>query len=202
MMSKRDNDASPSGRRIPARVVLAAVIAVASLPLFVAAAVGALGGSAEPGTDDHFNTNRQEIGRGDSAFGRYIMYTSTGPDGTCVDIELPEVGPPRGGRLFYSDCSGAADPPVNSAKIVDEDRTIVYGLVPEQTAAVELDRGTGRDLPATLHAGQRGEGTKFFIVSTSGPDVQATVRAVGPDDREIAAKSLHRAEPEPSTASP
>jgi hypothetical protein len=130
------------------------------------------------------------------------MYTSTGPEGTCVDIELPEVGPPGGGRLFYSDCSGAEDPPVNSAKIVDEDRTIVYGLVPQQTAAVELDRGAGKDLPATLHAGQRGEDRKFFIVSSSGPDVEATIRAVGPDDREIAAKSLRRAEPEPSTTPP
>lgn len=209
-MSNRSNDSGSSRHRIPLGFVLLAITAAASLPPFVATAVGALDESAQPETGDpqatrhglhetRFNTNRQEIGRGDSPLGPYIMYTSTGPEGTCVLVELPETTPP-GERGFYSDCSRDGDPPVNSAKIFDEDGTLVYGLVPEDTASVELDRGTGADLAATLRSGQRGEGKKFFIASSSGPDVEATIRAVGANGREIAAKSLPRVDP--STTSP
>lgn len=181
-----------------------ALTAAASLPLGVATAVGAFDESAEPDTgdphaagqgrhQDGFNTNRQEIGRGDSAFGPYIMYTSTGPEGTCVEIELPETDPP-GVRAFAQDCSRDGGPPVNSAELGDGNRTLVFGLVPEDTARVELDRDTGGDLAATLRRGHRGEGMKFFVASTPEPYIEATIRAIAPDGREIASKWLPRAE--------
>jgi hypothetical protein len=207
-MSKRSNDGGSSGRRFPLGVVLLAMTAAASLPLFVATAVGALDESAQPATGDAqaaghglhqtgLNTNRQEIGRGDSALGPYIMYTSTGPEGTCAEVELPETIPRcAGARAFYSDCSRDSDQPVNSAKIIDEAGTVVYGLVPEDTVSVELDRAIGGDLEATLRRGQRGEHKKFFIASSPGPDAAVTIRAVGANGQ-IATNSLPRAEPHP-----
>jgi hypothetical protein len=196
-MSDRDNNAGSAGRRIPVGVVLLAIAAAASLPLFVTTAVGALNETAQPGSGDAhatFNSDRREIGRGDSALGPYIMYSSTGPEGTCALVELPDTSPP-GDRAFYSDCSEAGDSPVNPAKILGDAGTVVYGLVPEETASVEVDRGAGTDPRATLRAGQRGEGKKFFIASSPGPDVEATIRAVAPNGLEIAKKSLPRAEP-------
>jgi hypothetical protein len=203
-MSKRNADRGSSRRRLPLGVVLLAMAAAASLLLGLAAVVGALEGSTEPDTGDPraaepgqhesgLNTNRQEIGRGDSAFGPYLMYASTGPEGTCIEIELPDTTP-GGERAFYSDCSRDGDQPVNSAEIGDGNRTLVFGLVPEDTARVELDRDTGGDLAATLRSGHRGERMKFFVASTPEPYIEATIRAVGADGREIASKSLPRAE--------
>lgn len=197
-MSKSNTDGGISGR-IPLGVVLLAAAAAASLPFGVATAVGAFDDSAEPGTNVHgqeqtgFNTNRQEIGRGQSPFGPYIMYTSTGAEGTCVHVELPETTPPST-QAFYSDCSRDGDPPVNSAKIIDRNRVIMYGLVPEDTTSVEVDRATGEDLAATLRQGRRGEGRKFFIASSSAPDVEVSIRAIDVNGREIAAKSVDRAD--------
>jgi hypothetical protein len=198
-MSGRTIQDGFSGRRIRPGVVLFAMLAAAALAFGVGTALGAFQANDERGTGDpqaaaqghptHFNTNRQEIGRGDSVLGRYILYTSTGPEGTCVEIELPETTPP-GVRDIPQDCSQAGDPPVNSATLVDEHGSVVYGLVPEGTASVELDRAAGPDLAATLRRGQRGEDKKFFVASSSERDLQATIRAVGPDGQEIAARPV------------
>src|SRR5688572_23236459 len=117
-MPGRDNNGGSAGRGVPLRVVLLAMTVAASLPAFVATVVSAHDAGAQPAAAQpaagtaHFNTNRQEIGRGDSALGPYIMYTSTGPEGICAQVELPETSPP-GARAFYSDCSRERDPPVN-----------------------------------------------------------------------------------------
>jgi hypothetical protein len=202
-MSKRSDDGGSSRRRLPLGVVPLAM-AAATLLLGFAVAVGAFGGNREPDTGDpeaqgpgrresRLNTNRQEIGRGDSAFGRYIMYASTGPEGTCAEIELPETDPP-GARSFYSDCSREGHPSVNSAEVGDGSRTLVYGLVPDETARVELDRDRGGDLVAMLRSGDGGEGWRFFVASTPEPYLEATIRAIGADGREIATAWLPRAE--------
>lgn len=197
------NDAGSVGRRIPIGMVLLAIAAAALLALGVATAVGAFAESAEPDTTDRqaaddgrheagLNTNRQEIGRGDSAFGPYIMYASTGPEGTCVEIELPETDSP-GTRSFHSDCSRAGDPSVNAAEVGDGNRALVFGLVPEETASVELDRGSSGDLVATLRRGHRGERWRFFVASTPEP-YEGTIRAVDADGRQIATEWFPRAE--------
>jgi len=196
-----DNRGSPP-RRLPLGVVALAMLAAASLPLGVATAFGAFEGSTEPDTADphaaghgvhpsRFNSNRQEIGRGDSAFGRYVIYTSTGPEGTCVELELPERNQP-GERAFYSDCSQQGDPPVNSATLAGDEGTIIYGLVPEEATEVDLDRPGRVSLPATLHRGHRGEDRKFFVASSKERDVVATIRALGANGREIAARPAPR----------
>jgi hypothetical protein len=202
--SKRSNDAGSVGRRIPVGMVLLAIAAVGLLPLGVATAVGALAENAESDTTDRqaaddgqheasLNTNRQQIGRGDSAFGPYIMYASTGPEGTCVEIELPQTDPP-GTRSFHSDCSREGDQPVNSAEVGDGYRTLVFGLVPAGTARVELDRGTSGDLVATVRGGHRGERWKFFVASTPEPYIAGTIRAVDADGQQIATEWLPPAE--------
>jgi hypothetical protein len=121
------------------------------------------------------------------------MYASTGPEGTCAEIELPRTDSP-GLRGFYCDCSREGDSPVNSAEVGDGNRALVYGLVPEGTARVELDRDTGGDLVATVRHGHRGEGMRFFVASTPEPYIEATIRAFGADGQEIATEWLPRAE--------
>lgn len=203
-MCKRSDSGGSPQRWPPLGLVSLAVATAASLVLGVVAAVGAFDGGTSPETRDPrvaghgqqesgLNANRQELGRGDSAFGPYVMYASTGPEGTCVEIELPEKTP-HGERAFYSDCSRDSDSPVNSAEVGDGTRTLVFGLVPEDTASVEIDRETGRDLAGTLRRGHRGEGMKFFVASTPEASIEARIRAIGADGRQIAAEWLPRAE--------
>jgi hypothetical protein len=183
-------------RRLPSGVVLLAMLAAASLPVGVASALGAFDGAANSDSEDPYaaghgpheggyNANRQAIGGGDSVLGEYTMYSSSGPEGTCVEIEFPDRNPPGGGRAFYSDCSSETNSALNAATVTAGDGAVVYGLVPEQTSRVEIDRVGARDLAATLRPGHAGDDRGFFVESTADSDVEGTIRAIGADDRQI-----------------
>lgn len=65
------------------------------------------------------------------------------------------------------------------------------GLAPEGTSRVEIDRGQGRDLAATLRAVEPGGGgKKAFIQSNADGDVAGTIRAVDPEGRQLEAEAI------------
>jgi hypothetical protein len=188
-------------RRLPLGVVLLAMVAAASLPLGVATALGAFDGGGNPDAEDPYavgqgpheggyNTDRRLIESGESSLGAYRMYITAGPEGTCVEVELPDRNPPGGGRAFYADCEGESDSPLNVATVAGEDGAVIYGLAPEGTSRVEIDRGRGPDQAATLRAGEPGGGKKAFIQSSADADVAGTIRAVDREGRELEAEAI------------
>ena len=202
MMDRKPEDLrSGPRRRLPVGVVLLAMVAAASLPLGVATALGALDGGGNSDSEDPFaaghgpheggyNTDRRLIESGESSLGAYRMYVTTGPEGTCVEVELPDRNPPGGGRAFYADCEDDSDSPLNAATVAGEDGAVIYGLAPDVTSRVESDRSRGPDLAATLRAGEPGGGKKAFIESNAGADVGGTIRALDPEGRQLEAEAI------------
>jgi hypothetical protein len=117
------------------------------------------------------------------------MYTSSGPEGACVEIELPALNPSGGGRAFYSDCSEAGDSAVNPATIVDDRGGLVYGVAPDGTARVELDLMGAADRAATVRAAPNGS-HRGFAAAIEDADSSGMVRAVRANGAEISARAI------------
>ena len=188
-------------RRIPLGVVVLAMLAAASLPVGVATGLGAFNERANSDSEDPYsaghgphedgyNTSRRAIGEGQSALGPYRMFSSSGPEGVCVELEFPDRNPPGGGRAFYSDCSDETTSAMNAATVTGNDGAVVYGLVPENARRVEIDRLGAPDLAATIRGGEAGEHRGFFVESMHGPDVGGTIRALDADGREVATRPI------------
>ena len=180
--------------------MLLAVLAAASLPVGVAVAIDELqtptnADAEDPYAaghgphEDGYNTNRREIGRGESSLGAYVLYRSSGPEGLCAQIEFPALNPPGGGHAYFSDCADEASSPLNAAMVVEGDSAVTYGLVPEETSRVEVPGLTSRVAAAKIYRGSSTDPRKFFVVSTS-PDADGSIRELRDDGGALATQPV------------
>jgi hypothetical protein len=201
MIGRRNRRGLRRGRRLPFGVVLIAMLAAASLPIGVATALVSFDSPPNSDSEDPYaaghgpheggyNANRRPIAHGDSVFGPYALYASSGPEGTCVELELPDRNPPGGGRAFYSDCSSETTAELNAATVSGEEGAVVYGLAPKGTKRVQVDRHGGQDLAATVYPAEPGDDRAFFVESTSDTDVQGVIWALDADGRQIGARPV------------
>jgi hypothetical protein len=180
--------------------VLVAILTAASIPFGVATALGAFSGiNADPedpyaaGHGPHeggYNTNRRAVGHGESVLGAYTLYASSGPEGTCAELEFPGRNPPGGGHAFYSDCSSETSSPINAATVTGDEGAVVYGLAPKETDRVEVDRNGYADTDATLHTGEPADDRDFFVDSIADPEADGTIVAVDRGGRQIATRPV------------